>query len=126
MSSGEGVVTHHQTCVCGNDIDSHFEDTRTEYPRNLPPVQVKFRGACSAYRSETRPSCFGRCSLRSGVSGKTFPRTRRNAARSLRFVNTSEGRVIVGAFWLRMRIVSNTRDEATQAALDAWARGGEV
>lgn len=49
-----------------------------------------------------------------------YPTTARNARRSLVFENTPEGRVIVGAMWLPMRIIADTKEQAVAAALKMW------
>lgn len=45
--SDSGIVTHHQTCVCGNDIDSHFLDTRIVIGIDRAKSRTEtFRGSC--------------------------------------------------------------------------------
>lgn len=60
------------------------------------------------------------------MAAKKFPTTQRNARRSLKFEPTADGRVIVGSYWLKTRIIGDTHEQVTQAALNAWANGGET
>lgn len=53
------------------------------------------------------------------------PSTARNARRSLMF--EAEGtRVIVGATWMPMRIIADSKQEAIDAAMRVWRSNGTV
>lgn len=57
---------------------------------------------------------------RGGQHVRPKPSTIRQARRTLRYQTAEDGRVMVGAMWMPMRIIADSREKAEATALEFW------